>query len=83
MKRIITALLMVFAIVGYVGLPSLQAATTNTSDTVSIETNFFGEDEAHNGASALLNQDRDMSRQIRIGDGERWSPYPPYYRSEF
>ena len=74
---------MVFALVGYVGLSSLQAATSNANGPGSLEVNLFGENWAHNSATDILNQDQDKPREFHIGDGERWSPYPPYYRSEF
>ena len=77
MKRIITALLMVFALVGYVGLPGLQAATSNPNGSTSFEANSFGDNLAHNGV-----RDRDTTREFHIGDGEQPSHYPPYYRSE-
>ncbi len=83
MKRMITALLMVFALIGFVGLPGVQAATMDTNGPGSFGTSFFGEDLAQNSPTDVLSPDRDMPREHHIGEGERWSPYPPYYRSEF
>jgi hypothetical protein len=77
MKRMITALSMVFVLVGYVGLPSIQAAASNTDDPVPFKANLRGDNSALNGV-----RDRDTTRQFHIGDGERPSHYPPYYRSE-
>ncbi len=79
MKKIITALLMGVALVGYVGLPSLQAADMNNNNGPKFfDANSFADTGTHNQV-----RDRDSGRKFHIGDGETPSHYPPYYTSGF
>ncbi|MGC9963823.1 MAG: hypothetical protein ABSE08_00235 [Syntrophobacteraceae bacterium] len=76
MKRIITALLLVFALVGYIGLTGSLAVTSSTMKCGYKDCTTC---DMPPSASANTNS---VPTGIDFGAGDRWSPYPPYHHND-